>query len=597
MTDVRSGGPNHAAEHALYGITERVWDAGGAPHSPPATTFAYADLPHANQQNTLLSAIDNGYGGEWRYAYTGDMYRNSYWVTVMTVTAQSTGWRATQHYTYSPERCYAEASTAGQCANAAHAHWNQWPYSLAGFRQVTETVRDASNAVFAVTRHTFVHNDLKRLSQESISQRLDSSGAVLESQHTDLLVLNGPSRDPQASWFVAPATVTTHLAGDIGTSPYRRVAYVYDNYGSILSTSEHGLNTQSGDERTTHRTYNHNPGAWIIGKLGSERLYEGLSGDTGGAALKTETTLYYDGAASAGTPPTRGLPTREVKGKAGGAQVSRTMSYDRLGNPAAFTDGRGNATTAAYDANGWFLTSATNAASHTTRYIYYCVNEASGVCTPGQPYGALKAVRDPNSSPDCSSGVCVQTIYTYDVFGRLASIIQPLDSEANPSVQYSYADAYNAPGLRGFKVTQTTRETSGCAGCVHTALSFYDGLGRLQQTRSERVSNAERTVVSYVYDGLGRVARQSVPAAESASYWDYTAPNWSALPHTATDYDILGRFWRSVGPDGAATTAWYSAPTVGRVDANGHRQEQETDGLGRLATVRQYSGTQVLTTR
>jgi YD repeat-containing protein len=60
-------------------------------------------------------------------------------------------------------------------------------------------------------------------------------------------------------------------------------------------------------------------------------------------------------------------------------------------------------------------------------------------------------------------------------------------------------------------ITTTTRETAGCAGCGFVSVGYYDGLGRVMQTRAEDAGGQQR-VSNTKYDGLGRTIR-SVDAA------------------------------------------------------------------------------------
>jgi YD repeat-containing protein len=170
------------------------------------------------------------------------------------------------------------------------------------------------------------------------------------------------------------------------------------------------------------------------------------------------------------------------------------------------TDANGNASQMGYDPAGLFTLSTTNTLGQVTRYDYFGVNgtalQTNGSTTYGATFGLLKAVTDPNGA---------LTEYRYDSFGRLTQVIRPNDSETWPTTQYTYTDAYNAGGLLGLRIQTTQREVSGNASAVRPLLEFYDGLGRLVQTRNETVDGAEQVVVNTTSDALGRATWASVP--------------------------------------------------------------------------------------
>jgi YD repeat-containing protein len=138
--------------------------------------------------------------------------------------------------------------------------------------------------------------------------------------------------------------------------------------------------------------------------------------------------------------------------------------------------------------------------------------------------------------------------------------------------------------VSGLRVTAGQRELSGCAGCVHSAVQYTDGLGRVVQTRSEIAGGW--SVASQEYDALGRAVRGYVPQAGTGS--GYTPPSGD---FTATAYDALGRAVRVTNPDGTYAESRYQGWTTTAIDANRHQRVSTGDAYGQLVQVEEYTGT------
>ena len=590
---VDQGWPGYpSASHVLYDIAEQTWNGSAWVTGLPLTGFTYTELPHNNGHKTLLKKVANGYGAEWEYAYAGDAGMNSYWVITAT-TRNGMGWESLHTYEYSPERCFSTDAYAGQCVNAAHVHWDQWPNTLIGFRQVTEKVRDASNATLSTAIHTYHYADLKLLGREHTTRVTGAAGAVLQATQTDYLVQNGPSYVPANSWFVAPSMVREYLAGDVGSSPYRRTDYAYNAaFGNVTAIYEHGLYGIAGDERSTHLVYSPNSASWIVNKVARENVYDAITEDTGGTALKSQSWLYYDGSSSNSTSPTKGFLTKIERGL-GAQRVTQLAGYDAAGHLSSVTDGRGFVTTGGYDADGWFLLWLRNAANHLTQYVRYGVND--GACIASGLSGLLGSVKcaiDPNGA---------STAYGYDAYGRLTSVVRPYDSASIPTLRYQYSDAGQTSIAPPLKIETLQRETGGCANCTHSAIEFFDGLGRPVQSRIESGNGAQQRVVNTTYDPLGLVQHSYEPVFESASTVFVRPAGWDAQPRSTMSYDALGRPAVISHTNGTATRMSYSVESTGLTtvvtDALGRRSERVADGREQLTAVREFSGTAAYTTR
>ncbi|MBN1890597.1 MAG: DUF11 domain-containing protein [Thermoflexales bacterium] len=155
-------------------------------------------------------------------------------------------------------------------------------------------------------------------------------------------------------------------------------------------------------------------------------------------------------------------------------------------------------------------------------------------------------------------------------------------------------DVVWGPPLTPLAIETRQREQSGKAGELVT-LEFYDGLGRLLQTRAEAENN-QQMVTNLAYDALGRVQYAYAPEFEPFSQAMSRPDGWQAQARTTTEYDGLGRTVAITAPDGTTTRSTYVGRTTIVTDANGHRKDSVADAFDRLVAVREYSGTEVYTT-
>jgi RHS repeat-associated protein len=200
--------------------------------------------------------------------------------------------------------------------------------------------------------------------------------------------------------------------------------------------------------------------------------------------------------------------------------------------------------------------------------------------------GTLTSVTDPNLNV---------TTAEYDTFGRMSKLIKPGDNSTYPTVKATYYDT-EVP----FRYLIEKRETAN--GAARRVQTYYDGMGRLIQTKSESGRDTSRNgtqniVVDKRYDGLGQVTQESQPRYVSQSgsaFWAYTAPGTNLYNPTLTSYDGLGRPTQVQAPDTTLTSLAYSIAegyrTATTTDARYHRTVQQSDVFGRLRVVQEDSG-------
>jgi len=151
-----------------------------------------------------------------------------------------------------------------------------------------------------------------------------------------------------------------------------------------------------------------------------------------------------------------------------------------------------------------------------------------------------------------------------------------------------------------------------CSSATSTIItrSFYDGLGRLIETRTPAPSTGNDLVAFAQYDASGRLTWQSLPysvPAYSGTGSAFAVPD-TTQPHNTYTYDGLGRVLHATDPLGHLTAHSYTLGSAifgvhggngdlvtNTVDANGHRTDVWTDPFGRTNIVRRFTGTTLAT--
>lgn len=203
------------------------------------------------------------------------------------------------------------------------------------------------------------------------------------------------------------------------------------------------------------------------------------------------------------------------------------------------------------------------------------------------------------------------TTYRYDALGRLAKLWQPGTALSElPSVEYEYADA-GVP----FRVVQRLRTdrrndasdnpTAGNDTRLRT-VSFYDGIGRLLQTRTPTLGATPgelRDLLQHtLYDGAGRAIGSYAPIAIAFGGSYVGAPAHGLIDRRTLDAQgrpttvtttagvttrTVHRLLADTTPEGAVV----AATVADTIDANRHRKQSFTDPLGRLYKIVEFTGT------
>ena len=306
------------------------------------------------------------------------------------------------------------------------------------------------------------------------------------------------------------------------------------NYGQVCGPAENLDVTCGDDEVLKYTDYIYDAERYIFNR--PMRVYQT---DAAGNFV-SEAKMYYDGEPFVGLPPgqlTRGDLTREETNLGPKADnkliATKRYQYDKYGNQIVIMDANGNRTTVDYDP-----------LAHT-----FPVVERRHFAADGSPLGALtfaasyhhgfgqaSAATDYNGHPH---------IFTFDTFGRLASMVKPGDTLEKPTEQYTY----HIGSPRSF-ITTKKRIRSG-EDAVITRIVYFDGLGRKLQIRTD--AGDGRVVVTEAMTFNARQSERDKYLPYFSNGFDYASPD-PALPKLTMHYDPLGRIVRTINPDGTFIT-------------------------------------------
>lgn len=172
----------------------------------------------------------------------------------------------------------------------------------------------------------------------------------------------------------------------------------------------------------------------------------------------------------------------------------------------------------------------------------------------------------------------------------MATLTRPGDISAAPTIMALYADM--AIPFR----YQIARKASMVSGDTYQDIAqIYDAFGHKVQEKRETEGGYTRLIVTDSrYDALDRVVETSQPRYDSGSWNSYTPISNPLYRATTTQYDALGRVLRLTKPDTSFSEQRYTLGSLGPItesyDANQHKRTLESDSLGRLRTVIEYSG-------
>jgi len=331
------------------------------------------------------------------------------------------------------------------------------------------------------------------------------------------------------------------------------------------------------DSRTVEIEYHNNieNGHRLIG-LPKQSIVKNHSG-----TVVRKTWLYYDGATNLNTLPTIGQVTKkQLWGGDGSTDVDSITeySYDAYGNLLTTTDPNGGVTTITYETDYYIFPLKTeNVLNHKITKEYYGVDGVvldDGLGCHGL-WGQSKQIKDPNNQEGKK---------TYDTFGRLVATVSPLDSIKFPtsSIEYNMFSDY-------VQIVTHKREKVGEPGTIDS-VKYYDGLGRLIQSKSE-----SGYAGTFVVGGQTEYNSRGLPIKKYLPYFSINPVDVideidTSKPYTSINYDVMGRVVEIINSDGSYSTIIYDSWKTTSIDENGHKQSAYADAFGRLIKKEEYSG-------
>ncbi|WP_295587932.1 toxin TcdB middle/N-terminal domain-containing protein [uncultured Lamprocystis sp.] len=348
-----------------------------------------------------------------------------------------------------------------------------------------------------------------------------------------------------------------------------RRAWDQDGYGNVIADLDYGIvvGTDLGagqDEVLTRTDYRIDTARWIVNLPSRVSKTDRIGG------FVSLQRLTYD---------TNGNLKVDERSPDGTRFIAVTRNdYDGYGNIVKVTDANGHWRRLDYDPT----------------FHAFPITETIGdlglsmTATYDLGLGLMTAFTDPNGHT---------TGFGYDTFGRLTRIIKPGDTAALPTQTFEYrlGDPVSA-------IATKSREVSGQPG-TYDSLTWFDGLGRKLQTRSEGENGDWVVKDAAVFNQRRGLARQWLPHFAPSS--DYADPD-PALAHTDIQYDARGRSIRETNPDATFRTTRYLPLTEIKSDEEDnlpggpHADTPHTsisDGRKRLVEVRERNGVETYVTR
>jgi RHS repeat-associated protein len=364
-----------------------------------------------------------------------------------------------------------------------------------------------------------------------------------------------------------------------------KTEYEYDSWGNVSKKTNwgeldaNGGNASTADDVIEETTYGASASTrYLVAPISAKvSTYNKL----GMAGTASETTYYYDSSSISGYI-NGGLLTRIDRRIDAMTQASETRHYDQYGNVVKIWDPEATRTSSPTSETGYTkkITYDGSYHSYPTEIATPLVSDAQGKTMTSTYDGLMRPVdlKDANDQ---------HSVVVYDAFGRVVKTALPGDTLTAPTTAYEYGDT-TMP-----RYVHTSRKDSAVGSSPGTYLErwdYYDGLGRLIQSKSEGLGSSQWITVDTYYDGAGREWKKSV--AYFTTMKDYSRRD-SAQRVTVKEYDSLGRVTKQTNPDLSVRTTVYNQKTTTMIDENGHVTEHEVGVIQNngMATIdRKYTG-------
>ena len=325
----------------------------------------------------------------------------------------------------------------------------------------------------------------------------DTAGVEFSRTNTDYVsVLTGGSGPRDAARFIGVDAVDTTTTG-AGTAKTTRVSYLYDSYGNITQTYQHGDLADSTDKRFTSTTYVYQTSTgYIVDRPKETKTFD----VTGSGDVLIGKTWYFWDSGTYGAAPTEGHLFYERHYKSSTGWVQSFYTYKPDGRLATVRDPNLHTTTYTYDDVG----------------VPYgrlvSVTDAAGLVT-GTGYDAYFRV---NSETDPRN---LTTSATRDSYGRITAVTAP--GSSTEVLRYHYTDSTPA------RLWTESRVESDYVD----SYTYADGFGRAFQTQTVSPNSGQRVVTTSETISSGVLKYQSEPFETSGTAGSgAVSPTWTSLP-------------------------------------------------------------------
>jgi len=454
-----------------------------------------------------------------------------------------------------------------------NAYYDPLEHQFRGFEEATQTEvgDDSQGAPTLVTMFEFSTGETNEAMKGKVL-RLEADttdGGVFYRQTNEwvprplaLLVATGETRSVTFAFQNHQVTQEIELGSDTSAVTLEQ-EFDFDNFGNQVFHADYGR-VENGDrsawndERLYVRQFsaeypnNVDSGLWILNRLVQEETMDLRSN------VVARTQVFYDDPLFAGNnlgSVSRGNPTLTLDWIDITNNISRqslrhefdvfgnvTGIYDPLGVPGRFDLGHYR-----------HIDFDSSLHTHPVKEAIYTANPDAIASDTPQPSLVVHAAYDLGlgvitSATDFSGN---PTLFSFDTFGRLATITKPYDTTNFPTAVFGYMLRVPIGGGQTINSVSTSlRETNGQEH-TYDSRSFSDGLGRKVMTRSASETNGVVVVSGgALFNQRQGVWRSFLPYFETGSL-DFS-PLVTAGPYIEDRYDALGRVIETSQPPTAA---------------------------------------------
>ena len=555
--------------------------------APADEIMQYVDF-YTGTQPLLLQSIDNGLGRNIQIEYqastafhVADWDNSARWPTTLPFPVQVVS------------HVVVHDANSGDNYTIDYAYHDGYydgvQKEFRGFGRVDKIEHGDATAATTITRNVYdtgIQEESRKgqvLESSTLGEGGQCASPLRECYHRDTnqlttrVLFNGGEKQRVSYSFINQTD--TYVYENQPTPVQLRKAFDRDEYGNLTHEFNYGQVcgadvTCGHDEILKYTQYARNLTAWILNKPAAI-----FQTDAVGHTV-SESRLYYDGPDYIGLPSgfvTRGDLSRKEEnlGPLGNNRFVPTQrqAFDAYGNAIGIKDANDNLTTVEYDP-----------LVHTFPIVERLQLDAdrslSMVAAYHLGFGKISAATDFSGHPYA---------YAYDVFGRITKIVKPGDTLALPTQQFTYT-----LGSPRSSILAAQRERSGEPD-VRLSVTYFDGLGRKLQTRSQAEDNQFVVEEARQFNARQGERANFLPYFDTTS--DYVIPS-AVLPHTQLNYDPLNRVTRSINPDATFNSVTYHPlaqvqyDEEDNVSGSAHHDTPKTlfyDGLERLVGVQEIN--------